>query len=118
VIWSTGVWKTSARPSRPLCQLRAPGQLVLTGNHEYFNDPVQWITKVRELGPRSYTATPTAARCGRAATRRAGHSTVAGLDRYGDTQLYVSRGVGAWKPPVRVGAPSDITVVERAATQA
>ncbi|MFI9492684.1 metallophosphoesterase [Streptomyces halstedii] len=40
--------------------------------------------------------------------------TVAGLERYGDTQLYVSRGAGAWGPPVRVGAPSDITVVELA----
>ncbi|WP_284748280.1 metallophosphoesterase [Amycolatopsis sp. RTGN1] len=44
--------------------------------------------------------------------------TVAGLDRYGDTQLYVSRGAGAWGPPVRVGAPSDITVVELASRQA
>ncbi|MFF9506216.1 metallophosphoesterase [Streptomyces sp. NPDC014724] len=43
--------------------------------------------------------------------------TVAGLDRYGDTQLYVSRGAGAWGPPVRVGAPSDITVVELASRQ-
>ncbi len=31
--------------------------------------------------------------------------TVAGLERYGDTQLYVSRGAGAWGPPTRVGAP-------------
>ncbi|MEU6013249.1 metallophosphoesterase [Streptomyces sp. NPDC047515] len=44
--------------------------------------------------------------------------TVAGLDRFGDTQLYVSRGAGAWGPPVRVGAPSDITVVELASRQA
>ncbi|WP_330288747.1 metallophosphoesterase [Streptomyces sp. NBC_00576] len=44
--------------------------------------------------------------------------TVAGLERYGDTQLYVSRGAGAWGPPVRVGAPSDITVVELASSQA
>ncbi|MGW2177425.1 metallophosphoesterase [Streptomyces sp. NPDC001732] len=44
--------------------------------------------------------------------------TVAGLDRYGDTQLYVSRGAGAWGPPVRVGAPSDITVVELASLRA
>ncbi|MET7758719.1 metallophosphoesterase [Streptomyces sp. NPDC005389] len=44
--------------------------------------------------------------------------TVAGLERYGDTQLYVSRGAGAWGPPVRVGAPSDITIVELAAKQA
>ncbi|MFE2879278.1 metallophosphoesterase [Streptomyces roseus] len=44
--------------------------------------------------------------------------TVAGLERYGETQLYVSRGAGAWGPPVRVGAPSDITVVELASYQA
>ncbi|MCX4512782.1 metallophosphoesterase [Streptomyces sp. NBC_01619] len=44
--------------------------------------------------------------------------TVAGLEKYGDTQLYVSRGAGAWGPPVRVGAPSDITVVELASRHA
>ncbi|MFT2017988.1 metallophosphoesterase [Streptomyces sp. 796.1] len=44
--------------------------------------------------------------------------TVAGLERYGDTQLYVSRGAGAWGPPVRVGAPPDITVVELASLNA
>lgn len=44
--------------------------------------------------------------------------TVAGLERYGNTQLYVSRGAGVWGPPVRVGAPSDITVVELASQQA
>ncbi|MCS0637052.1 metallophosphoesterase [Streptomyces sp. LP05-1] len=44
--------------------------------------------------------------------------TVAGLERYGDTQLYVSRGAGAWGPPVRVGAPSDITLVQLASRQA
>ncbi|MEU4165705.1 metallophosphoesterase [Streptomyces sp. NPDC026665] len=48
----------------------------------------------------------------------AANPTVAGLDRYGDTQLYVSRGAGAWGPPTRVGAPSDITVVELASRQA
>ncbi|MGA5701899.1 metallophosphoesterase [Peterkaempfera bronchialis] len=43
---------------------------------------------------------------------------VAGLARFAgsggspDTQLYVSRGAGAWGPPVRVGAPPDITVIE------
>jgi predicted MPP superfamily phosphohydrolase len=47
----------------------------------------------------------------------AANPTVAGLERYGDTQLYVSRGAGAWGPPVRVGAPSDITVVELASYQ-
>ncbi|WP_235736026.1 metallophosphoesterase [Nocardioides alcanivorans] len=44
--------------------------------------------------------------------------TVAGLERYGDTQLFVSRGAGAWGPPTRVGAPSDITVVELASPDA
>jgi uncharacterized protein len=44
--------------------------------------------------------------------------TVAGLERYGDTQLYVTRGAGAWGPPVRVGATSDITVVQLASRQA
>ncbi|MFG2829033.1 metallophosphoesterase [Streptomyces sp. NPDC048434] len=44
--------------------------------------------------------------------------TVAGLKRYGDTQLYVTRGAGTWGPPVRLGAPPDITVVELAALRA
>ncbi|MGV9984632.1 metallophosphoesterase [Streptomyces olivaceus] len=49
---------------------------------------------------------------------RAANPTVAGLERYGDTQLYVSRGAGAWGPPTRVGAPSDITVIELASRKA
>ncbi|MEW2436109.1 metallophosphoesterase [Streptomyces caniferus] len=44
--------------------------------------------------------------------------TVAGLERYGDTQLYVTRGAGAWGPPVRLGAPPDVTVVELASKRA
>ena len=48
----------------------------------------------------------------------AANPTLAGLERYGDTQLYVSRGAGAWGPPVRVGAPSDITVVQLASKRA
>lgn len=44
--------------------------------------------------------------------------TVAGLERYGDTQLYVSRGAGAWGPPTRVGAESDVTVIELASPRA
>jgi len=36
---------------------------------------------------------------------------VAGRYRIGDTQLYVSRGAGYWGPPVRVGAPPEITKV-------
>ncbi|MFL4948569.1 metallophosphoesterase [Streptomyces sp. MMS24-I31] len=48
----------------------------------------------------------------------AANPTVAGLERYGDTQLYVSRGAGAWGPPTRVGAPSDITVIRLVSKQA
>lgn len=36
---------------------------------------------------------------------------VAGRYTRGTTQLYVSRGVGYWGPPVRVGAPAEITRV-------
>jgi predicted MPP superfamily phosphohydrolase len=37
---------------------------------------------------------------------------IAGYARFGDTQLYVTRGAGFWGPPVRVGAPPDITLLE------
>jgi predicted MPP superfamily phosphohydrolase len=37
---------------------------------------------------------------------------LAGYARLGDTQLFVTRGAGFWGPPVRVGAPPDITLIE------
>ncbi|WP_245812349.1 metallophosphoesterase [Actinophytocola xinjiangensis] len=37
---------------------------------------------------------------------------LAGLSKVDDTWLYVTRGAGFWGPPVRVGAPPDITLVE------
>lgn len=37
---------------------------------------------------------------------------VAGLFREGGTWLYVSRGTGWWGPPMRLGAPSEITLLE------
>jgi predicted MPP superfamily phosphohydrolase len=40
--------------------------------------------------------------------------SVAGLSRFGATTLYVSRGTGYWGPPMRVLAPSEITVIELA----
>ncbi|MGA4966512.1 metallophosphoesterase [Streptomyces pseudogriseolus] len=43
---------------------------------------------------------------------------VAGLSRYGDTLLYVSRGTGFWGPPVRLDADPEITVVELASPRA
>jgi predicted MPP superfamily phosphohydrolase len=41
---------------------------------------------------------------------------VSGLSKVDDTWLYVTRGAGFWGPPVRVGAPPEITVVELAVT--
>lgn len=41
--------------------------------------------------------------------------TVTGLDRFGDTQIYTSQGTGAWGPPVRVGTPPEISILELAA---
>jgi uncharacterized protein len=42
---------------------------------------------------------------------RAVQPSLAGLSTVGETQLYVTRGAGFWGPPVRIGAPPDITVV-------
>ncbi|MCE9500743.1 MAG: metallophosphoesterase [Leptospira sp.] len=36
---------------------------------------------------------------------------VAGLHLHENTQLYVSRGTGYWGPPIRVGSPSEITLI-------
>ncbi|MDT7679240.1 MAG: uncharacterized protein QOD82_7142, partial [Pseudonocardiales bacterium] len=36
---------------------------------------------------------------------------LSGLTRVGRTWLYVTRGVGFWGPPVRVGAPPEITLL-------
>lgn len=36
---------------------------------------------------------------------------VAGLHRYEKTWIYVSRGTGYWGPPIRLGAPSEITSI-------
>ena len=37
---------------------------------------------------------------------------VAGLHTYKNTQIYVSRGTGYWGPPVRLGSPSEITLIK------
>ncbi len=39
------------------------------------------------------------------------NSTAWGYHRIGNLQMFTTRGIGAWGPPVRVGAPPDITVV-------
>ncbi len=37
---------------------------------------------------------------------------VAGLHKLARAQIYVSRGTGYWGPPMRVGAPAEITQIE------
>jgi predicted MPP superfamily phosphohydrolase len=37
------------------------------------------------------------------------HGWVAGRYRVGDAQLYVNRGFGTVGPPVRIGAPPEVT---------
>jgi hypothetical protein len=37
---------------------------------------------------------------------------VQGLDMIDGTQIYVTRGAGFWGPPVRVGAPPEIALIE------
>jgi len=42
---------------------------------------------------------------------RVDQPTVHGLSRHGSTQLYTTRGAGFWGPPLRVFAPSEITLL-------
>jgi predicted MPP superfamily phosphohydrolase len=36
---------------------------------------------------------------------------VKGLHKFKDTWIYISRGTGYWGPPVRVGIPSEVTLI-------
>ncbi len=45
---------------------------------------------------------------------RAVQPSLAGLSTVDGTALYVTRGAGFWGPPVRIGAPPDITVISLA----
>ncbi len=42
---------------------------------------------------------------------RLAQPSLAGLSTVDETQLYVTRGAGFWGPPMRIGAPPDITVL-------
>lgn len=42
---------------------------------------------------------------------RAQQGTLAGWSKHGDTQLWTSRGAGFWGPPIRVGAPPDVSIL-------
>jgi len=37
---------------------------------------------------------------------------IVGLDQHRGTHIYVSRGTGYWGPPLRLGAPSEITLIK------
>ncbi|MDZ7307792.1 MAG: metallophosphoesterase [candidate division KSB1 bacterium] len=37
---------------------------------------------------------------------------VSGLHRHGNTWIYVSNGTGYWGPPIRLGAPAEVTVIK------
>jgi predicted MPP superfamily phosphohydrolase len=37
---------------------------------------------------------------------------ISGLHKHENTQIYVSRGTGYWGPPLRVGSPSEITLIK------
>jgi len=43
---------------------------------------------------------------------------IEGYRRYGNTQLFVSSGIGFWGPPMRVGARPEVVVVELHAPRA
>ena len=162
----------------PLADLQAPlGKFFVTGNHEYYWDPVGWTGEAARLGfdvlanthrllqrgngrlllagvpdRTAHASDPAAALAGapdsdvkvllahqprsayaaRAAgfdLQLSGHTHggqyfpfsllvrlfqpfVAGLHRLEDMWLYVSRGTGYWGPPLRLGAPGEITVIE------
>ncbi len=165
----------------PLCRLRARyGTFFVTGNHEYYWNPLEWCEEVSRLGLTvldnahrvvehagakilvagvtdvgagdilpQHASDPHKAREGAPVTDVAillahqprsiyaaaeagydlqisGHTHggqyfpmnllvhlvqpyVSGLHRHGRTWIYVSRGTGYWGPPMRVGAPAEIT---------
>ena len=39
------------------------------------------------------------------------HPYVKGLNRHGNTWIYVSQGIGFWGPPIRLGTRSEITLL-------
>src|SRR6266545_3814003 len=112
--------------------------VLLTGNHEYFGAADGWLAHMRELGweplhnrhivverggARLVLAgvdDATAGSSGQSGHRADHAAALAGADppvlhgltRHGGrTQLYTSRGTGFWGPPLRIFAPSEITVL-------
>lgn len=168
----------AAEPLRDLSSRE--GTFFVTGNHEYFEEPREWLRELERLGMHLMRNENTAISRGGAAFDLAGvndlsgraiddgpdferalagtdpsrptvllahqpvqvseaaehgvalqlsghthggqlwpfhyivgmqQGAVAGLSTVDGTQLYVTRGAGFWGPPIRVGAPPDITVL-------
>ena len=176
------------RDVAPLRDLRAPhGKCFVSGNHDYYWDPLGWLAELDALGFNVLTNTHRLLRQGAgrillagvtdasASHRLPGHASdprgaiagappsdvkillahqpvtalaarevgfdlqlsghthggqyfpfnllvrlfqpfVAGLHRLEQMWLYVSRGTGYWGPPLRLGAPAEITLIELRAT--
>jgi uncharacterized protein len=106
------------------------GSFFVTGNHEYYSGAAEWIALLRTLGLRVLLAhQPRSAEAAADAgfdVQLCGHTHggqfwpwnllvklqqpfVAGLHRLRTLWVYTSRGTGYWGPPLRLGAPSEIT---------
>lgn len=158
----------------PLNRLKAEKIYVSLGNHEYYNNPTQWMIKFTEMGfnilhnsgetvekrglyiagvPDAHSAAIDFEKAGQDALpsqykilmshspttanmlkkdqfdlQVSGHTHggqifpfnflaekvngyLAGMYNVNGNRLYVSRGAGYWGPPLRIFAPSDITVI-------
>jgi len=118
---------------------RGSAKLLLAGVNDRGSDPVAALAGAPESDVKVLLAhQPTRAFAARAAgfdLQLSGHTHggqyfpfsllvrlfqpfVSGLHRLEEMWLYVSRGTGYWGPPLRLGAPSEITLIElRAALQ-
>jgi predicted MPP superfamily phosphohydrolase len=77
------------------------------------HQPVQAREASRKGVDLQLSGTPTAGRwCPSTCSSGLQQPVVAGLGQVGTTQVYVTRGAGFWGPPVRFGAPPDISVIE------
>ena len=98
-----GARRPRHRPRRPCCSPTSP---------------CRSTTPSTTASTSSSPATPTAASSGPATHRGAGQPDRRGPGAVRRHPAVRQRGAGAWGPPVRVGAESDITVVELASKKA
>jgi hypothetical protein len=101
----------------PLGRLRAKhGVYFVTGNHEYYSGVEEWCRELTRLGIRVLRNERVSIGDGDASFDLAGVDDFSSA-RFGkepDVQralVYVSNGTGYWGPPMRLGAPAEITRV-------